>query len=119
MGDIADQMLDGSMCQGCGEYLGDGEGYATFCAGCSNRIQSDSPTLSAKEQSKQKRESNRVYSTNLLNENGVRFVSKNNGQHLIVDGTHSIIDFWPATGKFIERGGDTGRGVKNLLQLCK
>lgn len=33
MGDIADQMLDGSMCQWCGEPL-DGDGYAQVCAGC-------------------------------------------------------------------------------------
>jgi hypothetical protein len=34
MGEIADMMVDGDMCQSCGEYLGDGDGYARFCAGC-------------------------------------------------------------------------------------
>lgn len=34
MGEIADQILEGQMCQWCGEYLGDGDGYPTICAGC-------------------------------------------------------------------------------------
>lgn len=34
MGDIADAMLDGTMCCQCGEYLGTGNGFATLCAGC-------------------------------------------------------------------------------------
>ena len=35
MGEIADMMLDGTMCQGCGEFLGDALGYPTYCAACS------------------------------------------------------------------------------------
>jgi hypothetical protein len=34
MGEIADMMLDGMLCQSCGEYLGDGDGYPVTCAGC-------------------------------------------------------------------------------------
>lgn len=34
MGDIADMMIGGAMCQSCGEYLGEGDGYPTFCASC-------------------------------------------------------------------------------------
>lgn len=38
-GEIAEMMLDGLLCQGCGEFIGDyqsGEGrsYPGFCAGC-------------------------------------------------------------------------------------
>lgn len=36
MGEMADMMLEGAMCQGCGEYLGDGDGYPTYCAACSS-----------------------------------------------------------------------------------
>lgn len=39
MGEIADMMLDGTMCQVCGEWLNDGEdgdGYPITCAGCLN-----------------------------------------------------------------------------------
>lgn len=34
MGEIADMMLDGTLCEGCGEYLGDDGGYPVRCAGC-------------------------------------------------------------------------------------
>ena len=34
MGEIAEMMLDGTMCEGCGEFLGDALGYPTRCAGC-------------------------------------------------------------------------------------
>jgi len=36
-GEIAEMMLNGTMCQGCGEFLhdgADGPGYPGFCAGC-------------------------------------------------------------------------------------
>lgn len=32
MGEIADMMLEGVLCQGCGEYMGEGEGYPGFCS---------------------------------------------------------------------------------------
>lgn len=38
-GEIAEMMLDGFLCQGCGEVMGDeetgeGAGYPGYCAGC-------------------------------------------------------------------------------------
>lgn len=34
MGEIADMMLDGTLCEGCGVYLGDECGYPRYCSGC-------------------------------------------------------------------------------------
>jgi len=34
VGEYADMMLEGVMCQWCGEFLGEGEGFPTICAGC-------------------------------------------------------------------------------------
>jgi hypothetical protein len=34
MGDIADMMLDGSMCNGCGVLLGKANGYPRLCKDC-------------------------------------------------------------------------------------
>ena len=34
MGEIAEGMVDGSFCQGCGEYLGEGDGFPQTCSGC-------------------------------------------------------------------------------------
>ena len=40
MGDIADMMLDGDMCQGCGEIL-NGNGFAQFCKSCQKDMDLD------------------------------------------------------------------------------
>ena len=34
MGEIAEMMLDGTLCEGCGEYMGDEVGFPRLCAGC-------------------------------------------------------------------------------------
>lgn len=35
MGEIAEMMLDGTMCAGCGEWMGDeGDGFPRYCAAC-------------------------------------------------------------------------------------
>lgn len=36
MGEIADMMLEGELCECCGEYLGDGEGVPQRCAACAS-----------------------------------------------------------------------------------
>lgn len=50
MGEIADMMLDGTMCQGCGEFLHDGEdgpGYPGWCESCRPRDEARTPTIRA------------------------------------------------------------------------
>ena len=34
MGEIADMMLDGTLCEWCGAYLGEGDGFTRRCDGC-------------------------------------------------------------------------------------
>lgn len=34
MGEMADAILNGDFCQQCGEYCGEGEGYAVTCEDC-------------------------------------------------------------------------------------
>ena len=41
MGEIADMMLEGQMCQGCGEILGQGDGYPVFCKSCQRGMDID------------------------------------------------------------------------------
>ena len=67
------------------------------------------------EASQQRRSSNRANSAELLRANGVPFVSKNGGAHLIVEGRECPIDFWPGTGKWHSRCGKKGFGVRNLV----
>lgn len=35
MGDYVDMILEGMMCQECGEYIGEGDGFPVTCGGCS------------------------------------------------------------------------------------
>lgn len=32
MGDIADMMLDGTLCEGCGVFLGEASGHVRYCS---------------------------------------------------------------------------------------
>lgn len=34
MGEIADATINGDFCEGCGEWLGEGDGFPRLCAGC-------------------------------------------------------------------------------------
>ena len=34
MGEIAEMMLDGTLCEGCGEYLGETVGFPMYCPSC-------------------------------------------------------------------------------------
>ena len=42
MGEIADMMLDGTMCAGCGEWMHggeDGHGYPQYCSACAQEVE--------------------------------------------------------------------------------
>ena len=53
----------------------------------------------------------------LLNEKNIPFEERQEGIHFIVD---HLFDFWPTTGKFINRETKKhGRGVFNLLRNFK
>jgi hypothetical protein len=41
MGEIADMFLNGDMCEECGEYLGEGDGFRRLCAGCDENEEED------------------------------------------------------------------------------
>lgn len=43
MGEIAEMMLDGTLCQCCGEYIGDSSigGVPEYCASCSKEARQD------------------------------------------------------------------------------
>lgn len=49
MGDIADMMLEGTLCEGCGEFMGDGDGYARRCRGCRDERQPQAAKPGKKE----------------------------------------------------------------------
>jgi hypothetical protein len=71
-----------------------------------------------KQESEERRKTNKERSCAMLRFLGVEFEAKNEGVHLIVRHGGRVIDFWPSTGKFIEQkpGAKPGRGVFNMLK---
>ncbi|HEX5461853.1 MAG TPA: hypothetical protein VFX20_17955 [Steroidobacteraceae bacterium] len=69
-----------------------------------------------REHWQEKRADNREQSTQILTDCGIGFISRNMGAHLTVTHAGKIVDFWPGTGKWIDRAGPKGRGVFPLLR---
>jgi hypothetical protein len=38
MGEYADLMLEGCLCQSCGELLGEGDGFPEYCSACQSEM---------------------------------------------------------------------------------
>jgi hypothetical protein len=41
MGEIADAILEGDLCEICGVYLGEGDGFPRTCTGCGGDADED------------------------------------------------------------------------------
>lgn len=68
-----------------------------------------------------KRAFNRRQSTGILRKNNIPFRSLNNGGHLILHLENTTVDFWPGTGKWIDRKNPETqhRGVFKLLEFIE
>ena len=70
-----------------------------------------------REAGKEKRERNRESSPKILRQHDIEFEEKNMGAHLIVKHNGYVIDFWPGTGKWIDRATSKHRrGVYGLMR---
>jgi hypothetical protein len=70
-----------------------------------------------REQSKQRRQNNRDQSPQALTAAGLSFTTHNGGAHLVVC---ERFDFWPGTGKWIDRKTRRGgRGVFPLIRMAQ
>lgn len=49
MGDTADLMIEGVLCECCGEYIGDAVGYPRKCSDCAAEEQEEEKTKPKKE----------------------------------------------------------------------
>jgi hypothetical protein len=109
MSEIAESIIDGSVCSDCGHCFGDSVGFARLCATCGD--------IDPNEESKARRAANRENSNRILRENGYDLEERNDGAHLIVSTAAGLIDFWPGTGKFIVRATRyEARGVFPLMK---
>jgi len=123
MGEIAEAMISGEMCEACGEYIGEDVGYPLYCsidcakdrgADISQVVQGMSEE-DYRQERKEKKLSNERWSIDHLKEKGyeVQILSEKNGHYRIGEW-----DFWPRTGMFYNRVDKRkDRGVKNLIKL--
>lgn len=121
MGEIADLMLEGCLCQVCGEDMGEGDGFPQTCAACLKDTGDDDAAgfQDLKDRSKARRAGNRETSPEILTREQISFYSNNGGVHLICTHAKVTADFWPGTGRWKIRGGETGFGVFNLVKAMK
>lgn len=66
---------------------------------------------------REKKQRNKEYSTALLVERGIKFESRNDGVHLMIETAKGRVNFYPSTGLY--NGAVSGRGVFNLLKELK
>ena len=97
--------------------MGEEADYLVSCAISGQEPYSYNGGGLGKELAKLQRQHNKVFSTKELKKSGVSFESKNFGEHLIIN--KGAYHFWPSTGKFRSKDGQSGRGLKNLLKLLK
>ena len=69
-----------------------------------------------RQHSQLKRAHNRQSSADLLRSRGVDFSVRNDGAHLIIHAGPVTFDFWPGTGRWSDRNGGRGFGVRSLLE---
>jgi len=73
-----------------------------------------------KQASVEKRAANRANSALMLEEHKISFSEHNHGAHLIVYGKFATFDFWPGTGKWVQRPTKNyQRGVANLIKTIQ
>lgn len=75
-----------------------------------------------REESRARRERNRLAGPAILGENGVVYQTRNEGAHLVIHGGDGqpIADYWPGTGKWQARKlAISGRGVFKLIRWLK
>jgi hypothetical protein len=120
MGEIADLMIEGEICEGCGcELDGEAPGYPRRCAGCGGLV-SEGHDLAFHD----KREARRSSAQEELKKAGISFYTNNDGVHLICSHGKNRADFWPGRDKFRMRpphpaSNKTQFGSKQLIKLLK
>jgi len=77
-----------------------------------------------REESQKKREENRQNAPEILMQNEISFMTKNNGAHIVIfslsNPERAQYDFWPGTGKYTNRQTQrSGRGIFNLIKELK
>lgn len=127
MGEQADLILNGDVCEGCGEEMGDGPGYPRRCSYCGGSDDEGSE-FDVYKHARQERRNNlepgrKKYAFYQLGRiEGVKATEAGGGDQIVIEFDGKRIDFWPFTGWFCGRkpiGHIKGRGIANLIKEIK
>ena len=132
MGEIADMMLDGDLCEICGEYLGDGDGYTRRCAGCEDpkpkviRRAKGHPRqqVTVREQPEKDQKITRDQTRGDVAWLKSLAPVEDNGDHLTAkiktDRGEKTVDYWLESGKWLVRENKAnGVGVKHIVRYFR
>ena len=106
MGEQAELIINGDVCEGCGENFEDeGQGYPRRCSSCKGMPKVAINTIKADRISK---------SRNLLKSNGLKWKEFNNGYYWRIND----IDFWPTKDKWMSPlNGEIQHGLIELINF--
>jgi len=110
-----DNVADGSHCGSCCQYIGEDVGYPRFCKDCGG--DSGGATKSQKKSKKAARlEQFRTW----LQVTGIQHAVKNDGYHFVLTLPGGVmVDAWPSTGKWQQRGKSVSNDPGALSALYK
>ena len=125
MGEQAELIINGDVCEGCGEEMGNGSGYPRRCSSCGGK--DDGSEFDVYKHARQDRrnelEPGRVkYALEQIDKLNVKSTISVGGEQLVIEFNGKRIDFWPFTGWFCGRkpiGNIKGRGIANLIKEIK
>ncbi len=108
-----DNVADGSHCGSCCQYIGDGDGYPRFCRDCSGGA-----AQAYQKPIKQKKQAKIAKVKAWLAQHGIKHTIHNNDTHFILHPpTGPLIDCWPTTSKWQQRGGKISTDALELTRL--
>lgn len=61
------------------------------------------------------RTATRDFAANELRKHGIEFKSMHLGSLLIIEHNQKVVDYWPGTGRWSNRAGGKGFGIRNLI----
>lgn len=125
MGEQAELILNGDVCEGCGEEMGDGPGYPRRCSSCGGKDEGSEFDVykHARQERRQGLEPGRMkYAFYQLGRIKEVKATQATGDQIVIEFNGKRIDFWPFTGWFCGRrpiGNVKGRGIANLIKEIK
>ena len=128
MGEQAELIINGDVCEGCGEEMGDGPGYPRRCSACGGKDEEDYSDMDWADNGRKERRASlepgrKEYAFKQLEKiPGVKSTIAGGGDQIVIEFSGKRIDFWPFTGWFCGRkpiGNIKGRGIANLIKEIK